>query len=91
MDSPSPLNTLLFNLNMQSEAVRAPELCSATPHCMAGTRGKTTTCWLIRGILEAVPQLTGMVGSIEYALAHDKLSEEGDLWVPDEEDPTLKR
>ncbi|KAK9799389.1 hypothetical protein WJX73_010816 [Symbiochloris irregularis] len=58
---------------------------------VTGTRGKTTTCWLIRGILEAVPQLTGMVGSIEYALAHDKLSEDGDLWVPDEEDPTLKR
>lgn len=58
---------------------------------IAGTTGKTTTAWLIRGILEAVPCLTGMVGSIEYAIAHDKLTEDGDLWVPDEEDPTLQR
>ena len=57
----------------------------------AGTTGKTTTSWLIRGIFEAIPQLTGMIGSIEYAIAHDKLTEDGDLWVPDEDDPTLQR
>ena len=32
-----------------------------------------------------------MVGSIENALYADKLDTEGNLWVPDEADPTLDR
>ena len=36
--------------------------------------------------------LTGLrlAGTIEYALAEDRLTEEGDLWQPDEEDVTLQ-
>ncbi|KIY94855.1 hypothetical protein MNEG_13107 [Monoraphidium neglectum] len=36
-------------------------------------------------------QLTGLVGSIEYGLAEDRLDETGDLWEPEEEDPTAQR
>lgn len=28
-------------------------------------------------------------GTIEYALAEDRLTEEGDVWVPEEDDITL--
>jgi UDP-N-acetylmuramoyl-L-alanyl-D-glutamate--2,6-diaminopimelate ligase len=59
--------------------------------CRAGSSGKTTTSWLIRGIFEEWGKLTGMVGSIENALYADKLDTEGNLWVPDEADPTLDR
>lgn len=57
----------------------------------AGSSGKTTTSWLIRGIFEEWGKLTGMMGSIENALYADKLDAEGNLWVPDEADPTLDR
>lgn len=30
-------------------------------------------------------------GSIEYAIAEDRMTDDGDLWVPLEEDVTLKR
>lgn len=32
-----------------------------------------------------------MVGSVEYAIAEDRLDEDGELWVPREEDPTAER
>jgi UDP-N-acetylmuramoyl-L-alanyl-D-glutamate--2,6-diaminopimelate ligase len=32
--------------------------------CVAGTHGKTTTSWLIRGIFEELGQLTGMIGGL---------------------------
>lgn len=57
----------------------------------AGSSGKTTTAWLIRGIFEEWGKLTGMASSIEDALYADKLNKEGDLWAPDEPDPTLDR
>jgi hypothetical protein len=31
------------------------------------------------------------VGSIEYAIAEDRMTDDGGLWVPLEEDVTLKR
>lgn len=62
-----------------------------TLHVRAGSSGKTTTSWLIRGIFEEWGKLTGMMGSIENALYADKLDAEGNLWVPDEADPTLDR
>ncbi|CAL8464844.1 g4379 [Coccomyxa elongata] len=58
---------------------------------VTGSSGKTTTSWLIRGIFEEWGKLTGMMGSIENALYADKLDAEGNLWVPDEADPTLDR
>lgn len=57
----------------------------------AGSAGKTTTAWLIRGIFEEWGKLTGMAGTIENAIYADKLDEDGNLWAPDEPDPTLDR
>ena len=59
--------------------------------CCAGSIGKTTTAWLIRGIFEEWGKLTGMAGTIENAIYADKLDAEGALWTPDEPDPTLDR
>jgi UDP-N-acetylmuramate-alanine ligase len=56
-----------------------------------GTNGKTTTSWLIRGLLEQAGQLTGMVGSIEYALAEHLMNPDGSMWVPEEPDPAAGR
>lgn len=39
---------------------------------VTGSSGKTTVSWLVRGLLEEMQQLTGMVGNIEYALAEDR-------------------
>ena len=63
------------------------------PACapLQGTSGKTTTAWLIRGIFEEWGKLTGMAGSIENALYADKLDREGNLWAPQEPDPTIDR
>lgn len=36
-------------------------------------------------------QVTGMIGSLEYAIAEDRLDEDGELWVPQEEDPSADR
>eukprot|EP00208_Stichococcus_sp_RCC1054_P003770 CAMPEP_0206139342 /NCGR_PEP_ID=MMETSP1473-20131121/5544_1 /ASSEMBLY_ACC=CAM_ASM_001109 /TAXON_ID=1461547 /ORGANISM="Stichococcus sp, Strain RCC1054" /LENGTH=890 /DNA_ID=CAMNT_0053533095 /DNA_START=451 /DNA_END=3123 /DNA_ORIENTATION=- len=58
---------------------------------VTGDTGKTTTTWLIRGIFEELSQLTGMIGSVEYAISTDRLDDDGDLWVPIEEDTTLER
>lgn len=57
----------------------------------AGSKGKTTTSWLVRGIFEEMQLVTGMVGTLEYSLAVDKMNENGDLWKPEEEDITLER
>lgn len=45
----------------------------------------------MRGILEEMQQLTGMVGSLEHSIYADKMTMEGHIWQPDEEDPTLSR
>jgi len=58
---------------------------------VSGTRGKSTTSWLIRGILEEMEQVAGMMGSIEWSLAEDRLDSDGDLWEPSEEDPAKDR
>ena len=57
---------------------------------VTGTNGKTTTTWLIRGILEEFGQITGMIGTVEYALAEHRLDSSGQLWATDEDDPTLQ-
>jgi len=44
---------------------------------VTGTKGKTTTTWLIRGIFEEMLKLTGMIGGIEYALAEDLVNDDG--------------
>ncbi len=117
---------------------------------MLGSKGKTTTAWLVRGILEEAQQVrvhthththsgltqshvaarpaflpetclskrvpqrkgeherhvcvvcvcvcvcmtlqtVGMIGSIESAIAEDRLDEDGELWEPSEPDPTAER
>lgn len=30
---------------------------------VTGSAGKTTTCWLVRGIFEELQQMTGMIGA----------------------------
>jgi hypothetical protein len=56
-----------------------------------GSSGKTTTSWLIRGLLEQAGQLTGMMGSIEYALAEHLMAPDGSMWLPHEPDPAAGR
>ncbi|KAG2499048.1 hypothetical protein HYH03_003233 [Edaphochlamys debaryana] len=56
-----------------------------------GQAGKTTTSWLIRGILEEMGQTVGTSTSIEHAIAEDRLDEDGYLWEPLEEDPSAER
>ncbi|GIL46522.1 hypothetical protein Vafri_3516 [Volvox africanus] len=56
-----------------------------------GLLGKTTTGWLIRGILEELGQSVGLMSSIEHAIAEDRLDEDGYLWEPLEEDPSAER
>ena len=57
---------------------------------VTGTNGKTTTTWLVRGILEEAGFITGLVGTVEYALAEHRLDKWGRVWQSDEEDPTLE-
>lgn len=45
----------------------------------------------MRGIFEEMQQVTGMLDTLEYAIAVDKLTVDGDLWEAEEEDETLKR
>ncbi len=56
-----------------------------------GSYGKTTTSWLTRGVFEENEELALMVGDTEYALAEDRLTREGDIWIAEEEDVTLHR
>jgi hypothetical protein len=56
-----------------------------------GTSGKTTVSWLLRDLLEQAGQLTGMVGSIEYALAEHLMAPDGSMWLPQEPDPAAGR
>ncbi|EFJ40847.1 hypothetical protein VOLCADRAFT_119843 [Volvox carteri f. nagariensis] len=56
-----------------------------------GLLGKTTTAWLIRGLLEELGQTVGLVSTIEHAIAEDRLDEDGYLWEPMEEDPSAER
>ena len=58
---------------------------------LVGSYGKTTSAWLMRGMFEEAGELTGMLGTIEYAIAEDRLTAEGDIWEPDEDDPSLRR
>lgn len=58
---------------------------------VTGTNGKTTVAWLMRSVFEELGQLTGMIGTVEYAIATDRMDLDGDLWEPFEEDTTLSR
>eukprot|EP00882_Tetradesmus_deserticola_P019921 GHRQ01021472.1.p1 GENE.GHRQ01021472.1~~GHRQ01021472.1.p1 ORF type:complete len:366 (+),score=136.00 GHRQ01021472.1:710-1807(+) len=58
---------------------------------VTGTNGKTTASWLIRGVLEQAGELTGMIGSIEHALAEHQLLPDGKLWKPQVDDPAAGR
>jgi hypothetical protein len=62
-----------------------------TTIAVSGGSGKTTTAWLVRGVLEQAGQLTGLAGSIEHALAEHLLTPDGDLWQPEEPDPAAGR
>ena len=66
----------------------------------AGSAGKSTTCWYVRGIFEdwALPGsepprvcVVGMAGSLENAVDVLRMDRQGDLWEPEEDDPTLER
>ncbi len=72
----------------------------APPPPRAGSAGKSTTAWYVRGIFEdwALPGsepprvcVVGMAGSLENAVDVARLDRQGDLWQPEEEDPTLDR
>ncbi|PNH05610.1 UDP-N-acetylmuramoyl-L-alanyl-D-glutamate--2,6-diaminopimelate ligase [Tetrabaena socialis] len=56
-----------------------------------GEHGKTTTAWLIRGVLEELGQTVGLMSNIEHAIAEDRLDEDGYLWEATEEDPSVDR
>jgi UDP-N-acetylmuramoyl-L-alanyl-D-glutamate--2,6-diaminopimelate ligase len=56
-----------------------------------GSYGKTTTSWLARGIFDEAEKDIGIIGDSEYAINTDRLTLEGDIWEPTEEDPTIER
>jgi UDP-N-acetylmuramyl tripeptide synthase len=56
-----------------------------------GTNGKTSSSWYIRGILESMGRLTGIIGSIEYALCNDPINPNGRFWMPSKSDFTAER
>jgi hypothetical protein len=58
---------------------------------VTGTNGKTTVAWLMRSVFEQMGKLTGMIGTIEYALATDRLDLDGDFWESVDIDTTLNR
>lgn len=58
---------------------------------VTGTNGKTTVAWLMRSVFEQMGKLTGMIGTVEYAVATDRLDLDGDFWEDFEEDTTLNR
>lgn len=58
---------------------------------VTGTNGKTTTSWIMRSIFEESEHITGMLGTVEWALANERLDTMGEIWEPMEEDTTLKR
>ncbi|KAK9840910.1 hypothetical protein WJX81_000011 [Elliptochloris bilobata] len=67
---------------------------------VVGSAGKSTTSWYVRGIFEdwALPGtdpprvcVVGMAGSLENAVDVLRMDRQGDLWEPEEEDPTLDR
>lgn len=60
-------------------------------HTLAGSAGKTTTSWLIRGIFDELDRSAGMIGTVEYGIDEFLMTEDGDLWKRDEPDPTLTR
>ena len=55
---------------------------------VTGTNGKTTTTWLVRGILEEWGRLVGLMGTLEYSLADARLDPRGEVWVQAEDDPS---
>lgn len=85
---PNPLRSPPFPSSPLPDPLKPP---TARVAGVTGTNGKTTTSWLIRSVLEQMALVVGMVGTIEYALAEDRLDEEGSLWIPSEPDPTLNR
>eukprot|EP00747_Dinoflagellata_sp_TGD_P158674 gnl/TRDRNA2_/TRDRNA2_177833_c0_seq1.p1 gnl/TRDRNA2_/TRDRNA2_177833_c0~~gnl/TRDRNA2_/TRDRNA2_177833_c0_seq1.p1 ORF type:complete len:761 (-),score=-36.13 gnl/TRDRNA2_/TRDRNA2_177833_c0_seq1:261-2543(-) len=44
---------------------------------LVGSRGKTTTSWLIRGILEQMENFTALLSDIEYSLSEVLIDEDG--------------
>lgn len=58
---------------------------------LAGSAGKTTTSWLIRGIFDELDKSAGLIGTVEYGIDEFLMTEEGDLWKRDEPDITLTR
>ncbi|KAK3284369.1 hypothetical protein CYMTET_7977 [Cymbomonas tetramitiformis] len=54
---------------------------------ITGTNGKTTTSYLVRGILDELDHKTGVIGTIAYLAGDDKLNAEGEIWEAEEEDP----
>lgn len=57
----------------------------------AGSTGKTTTSWLIRGMFDELDKSAGLIGTVEYGIDEFLMTEDGDLWKRDEPDTTLQR
>eukprot|EP00210_Caulerpa_lentillifera_P009176 g8748.t1 len=58
---------------------------------ICGTRGKTSVAWILRSILHEFGASTGMMSDTEYSINHDLLDVDGEIFVPDEEDPAYHR
>ena len=58
---------------------------------VTGDAGKTTVAWILRSILEQHNLVTGLVSSVEDAIAADRLTVRGALWEAAEPDSTLTR
>ncbi len=90
---------VIFVEDTQDSLVRASKAFFGDPSsklntvAVTGTNGKTTTTWLVRGILEEAGFITGMIGTVEYGLAEHRLDATGEVWEPPsgaEPDPTLE-
>jgi len=65
--------------------------CCSDSVTHAGSGGKTTTSWLIRGMFDELDKSAGLIGTVEYGIDEFLMNEDGDLWKRDEPDPTLHR
>lgn len=78
-------------MNLVNQALAHDSYGQLEGFLSAGSAGKTTTSWLIRGIFDELDKSAGLMGTVEYGLDEFLMTEDGDLWQRDEPDITLTR
>lgn len=49
---------------------------------VTGSLGKTSTCYLVKAILEEHGKDVGLLGSLAYEVGNERLTDSGDVWEP---------